>query len=211
MAIFLKFSSLNLKITLKMSRKTFLLFVLVFASFSWKSNSQEDKDSINSRFLSQQFDYLMEKSEDYKKYHVIPTEWVKIVKSNTLDSLSTSKEKEVKQVVLLNNQGDKIAMLKERILALEAKNKDVQSNFLFGLPIDKTTHSLATYVLIFLLIASMMVFYIKNKKSKNVTSKVKMDLKELEEEFENHRRTAIEREQKVRRQLQDLINQSKGN
>ena len=35
-------------------------------------------------------------------------------------------------------------------------------------------------------------------------------LEEIEEEFDDHRRTALEREQKVRRQLQDEINKQKG-
>ena len=42
-----------------------------------------------------------------------------------------------------------------------------------------------------------------------MTKQAKLSLAETEEEFEEHRRNALEREQKVRRQLQDMINEQK--
>ena len=42
-----------------------------------------------------------------------------------------------------------------------------------------------------------------------MTKDAKRALSEMEEEFEEHRKTALEREQKVRRQLQDEINKQK--
>ena len=45
----------------------------------------------------------------------------------------------------------------------------------------------------------------------SVTKAAKKSLEDTELEFEEHRRVALEREQKVRRQLQDEINKQKGN
>jgi hypothetical protein len=42
-----------------------------------------------------------------------------------------------------------------------------------------------------------------------VTKEAKRKLEDIETEFEDHRRIALEREQKVRRQLQDEINKNK--
>ena len=55
----------------------------------------------------------------------------------------------------------------------------------------------------------MIVFISKFKQSNSITIQTKETLKEVEEEFENHRKTALEREQKVRRQLQDELNKQK--
>ena len=56
----------------------------------------------------------------------------------------------------------------------------------------------------------LLLFFIsKFKMSNSITTQVKLDLKALDEEFETHRKTALEREQKVRRQLQDELNKQK--
>ncbi|MDX1316484.1 MAG: tRNA (guanine-N1)-methyltransferase, partial [Xanthomarina gelatinilytica] len=50
----------------------------------------------------------------------------------------------------------------------------------------------------------------KYKNSHVITKEAKKALEEIEVEFEEHRKTALEREQKVRRQLQDELNKQKG-
>ena len=52
-------------------------------------------------------------------------------------------------------------------------------------------------------------FIYKFRNSNAVTRAAKKSLEETELEFEEHRRTALEREQKVRRQLQDELNKNK--
>ena len=56
----------------------------------------------------------------------------------------------------------------------------------------------------------MLLFFIyKYRNSNAITKQSNKSLAEIEEEFEEHRRNALEREQKVRRQLQDMINEQK--
>lgn len=57
----------------------------------------------------------------------------------------------------------------------------------------------------------LLFFIYKFKNSNAVTKQAKKSLEETEEEFEEHRKIALEREQKVRRQLQDEINKQKNN
>ena len=56
----------------------------------------------------------------------------------------------------------------------------------------------------------MIIFIYRFKNSNTVTKSAKKSLAEIEEEYEDHRRNALEREQKVRRQLQDELNKQKG-
>ena len=60
--------------------------------------------------------------------------------------------------------------------------------------------------IIIALLVFLLVFIYKFKKSNVVTKMTKRALVDLENEYEEHRRVALEREQKVRRQLQDEIN-----
>jgi hypothetical protein len=59
------------------------------------------------------------------------------------------------------------------------------------------------------LLALLIFFVYKFNNSNVVTKEAKLALAEMEEEFEEHRKVALEREQKVRRQLQDEINKQK--
>jgi hypothetical protein len=59
------------------------------------------------------------------------------------------------------------------------------------------------------LFAFLLLFIYKFKGSNSSTREAKLRLDEVETEFEDHRRNALEREQKVRRQLQDELNKHK--
>jgi len=65
------------------------------------------------------------------------------------------------------------------------------------------------FSIIAILTIFLFVFISKFKQSNNITVQAKQDFKELDEEFEAHRKKALEREQKVRRQLQDELNKQK--
>lgn len=80
---------------------------------------------------------------------------------------------------------------------------------LFGLPMSKTIYSLLMWAIIAVLLALLILFIIKFRNSNAITKQAKKTLAETEEEYEEHRRNSLEREQKVRRQLQDEINKHK--
>ena len=80
---------------------------------------------------------------------------------------------------------------------------------LFGMQMSKTSYNVLMWSIIGGLLALLIFFIYKFKNSNAITRKANHDLAEIEEEFNEHRRTALEREQKVRRQLQDEINKQK--
>ncbi|MCB0431897.1 MAG: tRNA (guanine-N1)-methyltransferase, partial [Mangrovimonas sp.] len=60
-----------------------------------------------------------------------------------------------------------------------------------------------------ILLALLGFFIYKFKNSNTITKESKKALADIELEFEEHRKVALEREQKVRRQLQDELNKQK--
>jgi hypothetical protein len=80
---------------------------------------------------------------------------------------------------------------------------------LFGLQMSKTGYNMLMWSVIGALLALLILFIYKFNNSNVVTKEAKLALSEMEEEFEEHRKVALEREQKVRRQLQDEINKQK--
>ena len=81
---------------------------------------------------------------------------------------------------------------------------------LAGMQLSKTSYNIVMWSIIAGLFVLLLIFIFKFKNSNSVTRTAKNSLADLEQEFEEHRRVALEREQKVRRQLQDEINKQKG-
>ncbi|MGB5377401.1 MAG: tRNA (guanine-N1)-methyltransferase, partial [Muriicola sp.] len=52
----------------------------------------------------------------------------------------------------------------------------------------------------------LLLFVFKFRQSNVLTQEAKSNLADLESEYEDHRRRALEREQRISRQLQDEIN-----
>ena len=82
-------------------------------------------------------------------------------------------------------------------------------NFL-GIATSKSIYNTLIWSLIGVLILIILILIYKFIECNRVTKYANNQLLDLEKEYEDHRRIALEREQKVRRQLQDEINKQKG-
>lgn len=93
--------------------------------------------------------------------------------------------------------------------SLETTNNEKDSFNFFGVLISKGLYSIIMWSIV-LFLTFLLVFYIlRYSKGKVITQKSLKDLEELQAEYENYRASAIDREQKVRRQLQNEINKNK--
>ena len=75
-----------------------------------------------------------------------------------------------------------------------------------GMQMSKAGYSTLLWSIIAGLVAFLAFFIFRFKNSNIVTKETKSALAERENEFKEHRRVALEREQKVKRELQDMIN-----
>ena len=82
---------------------------------------------------------------------------------------------------------------------------------LFGMQMRKAGYSALMWSFIAILLALLLLFIYKFRNSNIITKQAKKSLEDTEREFDEHRSIALEREQKVRRQLQDEINKQKTN
>ena len=82
---------------------------------------------------------------------------------------------------------------------------------LFGIPMSKSGYNVLMWSIIAGLLGLLLLFIYRFKNSNTITRNANKALAEIEEEFEEHRKVALEREQKVRRQLQDELNKQKSN
>jgi len=194
-----------------MKAKFILLFVVSMATTA--VFSQSTKKFIDSGSVSHQFDNLIKNSNRYQEYKVVKKDWLFKLKSNVTDSISGYKKELSSTYTTINSQNKSVDSLK---LALDT-SKDSISNLsgqiesisLFGIQFKKGTFKTILFSIIGLLAVLLIAFISKFKQSNTITTEVKNSLSELDEEFETHRKKALEREQKVRRQLQDELNKHK--
>jgi len=201
------------------SLATIVLFSLcTITSFAQTNQEEEETLSLDSGTIDNQFEYVIKKSSGWKdergqQYKVTKINWLYELKAHTLDSLKAISKDLADTQITVDNQANEIAGLKTTLSNTEDDLKKTKSEkdsmSLFGIQMSKTAYNMVMWTIIAALLGLLLFFIYKFKNSNAITKEAKKSLSEIEEEFEEHRKTALEREQKVRRQLQDEINKQK--
>lgn len=200
-------------LTLTFSILAFSLFTLGFS----QQNADEGL-SLDSGTIDNQFEYIFRKSGNFKgtngqKYEAVKHASLLKLKANVLDSLKTVNQDFEDSKKTVAAQAKEIEGLKTQLnnteTNLENTNAEKDSMSLFGMQMSKTAYNTLMWSIAAILLALLLFFMMKFKSSNAITKDAKKKLDEVEVEFEEHRRVALEREQKVRRQLQDEINKNK--
>lgn len=184
------------------------LTAILLATISFAQETVSEDTS-----LSGQFDKMIKKSTSYQTYKVISKVKILQLKQNVLDSLKTSKKLVTKKNELLKAEREGVKKTQEALtqtkLNLEAAVKKEDSISLIGMQLKKTTYNLILWSLILALLLALLYFIFKFSRNNILTKKAQSDLHFVEQEYEQHRKSSIEREQKLRRELQDEINKQR--
>jgi hypothetical protein len=196
------------------------VFIYLICSVCTSLQAQEQQtQSINEGSISDQFEFAIKKATNWtdekgQSYEVIKRNMMLTLKAHTLDSLNAIQSKLENTNNIVSTQQKEINNLKTILTKTQDKlastNKEKDSMVLLGMQMSKTSYSLLMWSIIAALLVFLFIFIFKFKNSNVVTKATKNALAELENEFKEHRRIALEREQKVRRQLQDEINKHEG-
>lgn len=193
------------------------LFLGTLSSFA-QTTQEEETLSLDSGTINNQFEYVIQKSSGWRdergqQYKVTKINWLIQLKAHTLDSLKAVHKELLDTQAIVLNQSKEITELKANLANtqgdLDKTESEKNSMSLFGIQMSKTGYNALLWTLIATLLALLLFFIYKFNNSNVVTKDARHALEEMEEEFEEHRKTALEREQKVRRQLQDELNKQK--
>ncbi|MBQ4804829.1 tRNA (guanine-N1)-methyltransferase [Aquimarina sp. MMG015] len=196
--------------------KYLLVFIALFPIFE-TIQAQEDnltaEQALKNENIKTQFDVVIKKSGKYQEYKVVKRVWLDKLKGNTIDSLKTledklnsSNQKITEQLTSISNLEASLAKTNENLTTV-TEEKD--SMTFLGIPFTKGSYKTMMWTIVGALVALLAFFVFKFKNSNSVTVQAKKALAETEAEFEDHRRRALEREQKVMRKLQDEINKQR--
>lgn len=203
---------------MKISRILCLLTVLLTVNLQYGQDSEnEEKLSLDEGPISSQFDYISKRSGNYRadgvRYEVVKEANLYKLRKNVLDTIDAINKKTSELNATISEHETTISSLNKKLdettnnLTSVTEEKDSMS--FLGISVSKGTYNFILWSIIAGLFVLLGAFIYKFRNSNILTQEAKQNLSELEIEYEDHRRRALEREQKISRQLQDEINKQK--
>lgn len=176
--------------------------------------SAQQPEGLSKGSLQEQFDYLVNESSRYQTYKVIQQTWLNAFWTHVQDTLNVQKSLIQQNQGALNGQKDEITALKtthEQLqLEKEALEKEKNSLSFLGISMDKSVYHVLVWTIIGALFAALLFFMGRFRYANVVTRKARTDNRELQDTVEQLRKRMLEKEQDLRRQLQDEINKRLG-
>lgn len=200
---------------MKRTQKLLFLLLLFIATQTFGQDKAEPAvvKPVSKNSISGQFDELFRKSGSYQEYKVINKDKYNELKLVVLDTIQNLNKKMGGTSVVINRQKAEIDSLKVNLKktndSLIEVTKNIDDINGFGVPMKKSNYNVLVYSLLGSLLALSLFFMLRYRQSNKLTEQAQKALKDTEEEYDNYKRVSIEREQKVRRELQDEINKQK--
>lgn len=195
------------------------LFLAITLCISALANAQNVARNANLHLkqgpIDEQFEFILENSNKYQDYKVVKRDWIEKLQKNVADSIQSINKEFNEEVAKVAAQQSEIEQLKTDLASIQQKMEDLNTEkdsiSLLGIQLSKGSYQTLMWGIIGVLLLLWLFFTYKFKASNAMTKEAKAKLAETEYEFEEHRKRALEREQQVRRKLQDEINKNKNN
>jgi len=189
-----------------------LLFISITV-LAQDDENQEPKASLNGGTIESQFEFLYKKSGRYQDYRVIKINQLLKFRNNVYDTLKLDRTKYLDSQNIISNQKTEIDSLNSKLIAindnLSTVTKEKDSIKLLGMQLSKVGYNSLLWTIIAALTALLAFFISKFKRSNAITIEANKNKAEIEKEYDEHKQRTLEREQLLRRELQDELNKQK--
>lgn len=190
-------------------KKTIILSATLL-TFTLSSYAQSDTNTIEN-----QFNTLISQSNNWQNYKVVEKNKLQHVQQNVKDSIHSLQTTIRQNKAALIGQKASIDSLSNQLTALQKELTiavDQENNLDFiGISTHKSTFKTIVWSIILILLLALGVLFTQFKKSFTDTKDARKKQLDAESELEEYKKLALEREQKIRRQLQDELNKNKRN
>lgn len=187
-----------------------LMLMVSLSSFAQSEVATEVEKDLTNGTIEEQLDYVERKSNNYQEFKVIKKTWYTTLKQNVNDSIELL---ETEQANLRSKLKAEESTTQENLAKLMAtqdsltETRGAQNNMKWiGISMEKPIYRIIMWGIILVLGLILLVTLIRFKVNNSKTKLAKADLEQLQTEFEEHRKGALLREQKLRRELQDEVN-----
>ncbi|MFZ0489100.1 MAG: hypothetical protein WBV11_00560 [Salegentibacter sp.] len=186
---------------------TFLFFTAIF----FQAAAQQDTISSENPVQSQ-FQDLIESSNNYQGYKVVDYDALIKLRNNTNQYVQQLKDEIVSKNNTLDSQNQKINDLQDELAAtkenLQKVTEEKDAIKFLGMPFSKGSYMAMMWGIVALLVVALLFFIYRYKSSNATTKEANQRLRETEKEFDAYRAKALEKEQRLGRQLQDERNKA---
>lgn len=183
-----------------------LCIVISVSSFSQKNETYDPSKAT----LEEQFNRLYKKSNNYQVYKVVKKTDLTGYWNNISDSLSTLQNNLSLNSKEIREQAARIRDLEESLASSESTIEELNGNMetisFLGGDWDKSSYKTTMWSIIFSLLGISIILFLRFMQSNKVTRNAKKELSQLEMEFDTYRKGSIQKEQEIKRKLQDYIN-----
>lgn len=188
--------------------KKAIILSATLLTYTLSSYAQSEANTIEN-----QFNTLLSQSNNWQHYKVVEKNKLLHIQQNVKDSIGR-----LQTTIGQNNQV--LMEQKTTIDSLSAQLKGVQKDLtqaieqennldFIGISTHKTTFKVIVWSIILVLLLIVGLLFTQYKRSFTTTKNARTKQLEAEHELEEYKKLALEREQKIRRQLQDEINKNK--
>jgi len=188
-----------------------ILIGLIFCFFQQPAGAQPTVENVEGpKSLPHQYEVLKDKAETYQEYKVIKSTRLEKFWSNVEDSIQNLEQNLVTANTQIFDQKKAITELSTNLGSTQKKLEE--SNFLndkiqvLGMPLVQSNFLIGVLLTMIALVVFMVILFLKSKTSQNYASKKKKDFQTVDQEYEEFRKRAREREIKLKRELQTAVN-----
>ncbi len=187
---------------------------LLLSFFTILSLSAQETENPQPRVntISQQFEDVLDNSNNYQDYKVVKLNSLNKLKANTADSISGYKVKISDLQAQIDTQQEEIKTLnntlEETKTTLEETRAEKDSIYFLGMPMSKGGYMGMMWGIVAVLTLALVFFIFRFRGSNAHTQEARKKLADLEVEYDDYRKKALEKEQKMGRLLQDERNKA---
>ena len=186
-------------------RKHLLALIITAVPILTFAQSNLIASTADSTDIKGQFEHLYKKSNTFEQHKVIQINDYNTLKKNTTDSIRMYKMEATNHLNEKNSLINKletinteVALLKEELSTTQSMQNSIN---LLGMAVNKKTYSLIMWGVIFCLAIISTVLFLMYKRGHMVVNEARTRLKEVQEDLEKHRKSAILREQALGNEL----------
>lgn len=191
--------------------RLFSLFLLL-TGITFQAVAQDAEGEAPSNTLSDQFQEMKSSSNSYQDYKVVKISKLNEFFRNVQDSLSQNDDTLIELRQTIEDQNTRLDELQQQLAAqqeaVEASDYDTKHINVAGIDLEKGTYITTNLVIIVVLVVILLFFFYKFKESRKVAVQKKSEYGTLENEFNDYKQKAREKEIKLKRELQTEMNRN---
>ncbi len=171
----------------------------------------QNKTDSTANSVVKQFETTISKANNYQDYKVVKKQAIRSLQNKVTYEIDRLETKINNLDQIISKRNETIKSLKAEVSSLKTKNSSLENQQeemkLFGsISLTKTTYRLVLWSIVAVLLLLLLFFMFRFRRSHIINAEIKANLKNLDQEFQNYKHNALEKQQKLGRQLQDAKN-----